>query len=140
MLQVAANGFSYKSKIRGRALIHCIIKRRDIYTKLRTHKENSSAKARAASRHVGRCNARACQLAVQCSTVPVQCSSLFLNKRTSFFTMNETGIDACFECQNDVVSKIPQVTDTHTHTTSNTEVVHLSWNTAATLQPREQLA
>ena len=45
----------------------------------------------------------------------VQCSFLFLNERTglqktSFFKMNIICL-ACFECQNDAVSKILRVTD-----------------------------
>ena len=44
--------------------------------------KRTASKARAASRHVGQCNARACQPAAQYSAGIVQCSSLFLNERT----------------------------------------------------------
>ena len=103
---------------------HCIIKRRVIYTKLRTHKvksarnsqsekqdsiassregiflhhatvQRTAAKTRAASRHVGQCNAHGASLL--CSTVQYSASTVqfaFLNERTglhrkSFFFKDE---------------------------------------------------
>ena len=68
-----------------------------------------------------------CQPAVywQYSTVlvyAVWCSAVFFfstkEQKISFFKMNNLlGIDACFECQNDAVSKILRVTNRQTNIT-----------------------
>ena len=72
MLHVGQNScksFRYKSKIGGRALYHGT-----------SSYELSRCKSRAASRHVGQCNARVCQPAAQYSASAG--GSLFLNERT----------------------------------------------------------
>ena len=156
MLQVGQNSckcFSYKSKIGG------IIKKRDIYTKLQTHKVNSCfGQEQLQMLHVGqnssKCfiggralprgiftnsqrelqnpeqlhitwasamHARACLLCMQYSASTVQFA---FSQRKNRFTQKISFFkdDACFECQNDAVSKILQVTDTHTQTNILTTV------------------
>ena len=72
----------------GRALIAS--SREGIFTPSYELTKRTAAKARAASPHVGQCNACACQPASQYSASIVQCSSLFLNERTGFaYTDNQ---------------------------------------------------
>ena len=65
---------------------HCIIKKGIFTPSYEPTKRTAAAKARAASRHVGQCNARVpacCSVQyVQCQYSTVQEGSLFLNERT----------------------------------------------------------